>query len=135
MHPARAPQEREGATDVGDRTDHFKLLDVEAFQVLLDSVGVGPDVARAPLTLGLVHADLPGKRAAQVGGTVGKGFVGPERRRRLDLAGRPQAHFIHVGVQVAETVVVPAARQRDQACQQADATHRPHGCASCSLYR
>ena len=49
MHPARPAQQGKGARCIGKGADHFKLLDVEAFEVLLDPTRVGFDVTRTLL--------------------------------------------------------------------------------------
>ncbi|MNY34815.1 hypothetical protein D3C86_1691850 [compost metagenome] len=72
MHTARSAQQRKGTRRIGEGADHFKLLDVETFEVLLDPTRVGLDVARAVFLTRQIDSGLPGKRASQVGGTVGE---------------------------------------------------------------
>ncbi|MNR36242.1 hypothetical protein D3C85_1541400 [compost metagenome] len=73
---------------------------------MLDSIEVGVDVVRTALLPGQIHSDLSGKRTAQVGGAVGERWVRPKRRRWFNFARGTQAHFVHVGIQVADIVAI-----------------------------
>ena len=87
MHTARPAQQRKGTRCIGEGADHFKLLDVEAFEVLLDPPGSGLTL-REPCLTRQIDSDLPGERASQVGGVVSECRVRPEYRRWFNLARR-----------------------------------------------
>ncbi|MCY1184717.1 hypothetical protein D9M73_254360 [compost metagenome] len=58
VHPTRPAQQGIGARCIGKGADHFKLLDVETFEVLPDPVRVGFDVARTPPMGRQISTDL-----------------------------------------------------------------------------
>ncbi|MNV88892.1 hypothetical protein D3C71_1831350 [compost metagenome] len=58
MHTTSTAQQRKGARGIGDRADHFELLDIETFQVLPDPGGIRPDSARTMTATGQARPDL-----------------------------------------------------------------------------
>ncbi|MNR15569.1 hypothetical protein D3C85_1321110 [compost metagenome] len=58
VHATRPAQQGKGARRIGKGADHFKLLDVETFEVLPDPVRVGFDVARTPPMGRQISTDL-----------------------------------------------------------------------------
>ncbi|MNT64239.1 hypothetical protein D3C72_2021190 [compost metagenome] len=125
MHTPRPAQQSKRARCIGEGADHFELLDVETFEVLLDPIRVGADVARAQFLTRPIDSHLLRKRASQVPGVVSECRVRPECRRWFNLARRTQAHLVHVRIQISDVIIAttPAEYTQQQDNRQITQAH------------
>ncbi|MNN70390.1 hypothetical protein D3C81_1862370 [compost metagenome] len=109
VHPSSATDQGKGPRTVGQGAHHFKGLDIEALEELLDPRFVRMDVLGTLLLLGQVDLDRRLEGATQRRSTVGEGLIGLEFRQGLDGALGTGTNLVHVALQVAEIATDAAA--------------------------